>query len=369
MSFRPRELRLLAACAALLISEAPPSSAQLATVPSLGGTSYAGGAAPAFSMQAPALSPALTLAAPLLAASLPAAPAPLAAVPAAAVIPAASVRSLPAPAGPEHTLTGDVRFIQNFRSEALGNSRTVAVYLPPGYDSSNERYPVLYAHDGQNLFDAATAFDGREWGLDETAERMIRSGELPPFIIVAPYNRGDERIDEMTWVADPQDGGGKKGELYADFIVKELRPYIDANLRTLPGEPRLLGSSLGANMNLHIARTRPGIFTAGIGAMSSSIGWADREITKRYAWDPLPEPRPRIWLDMGTKEGDPRRPERFSVRVEEVQELGAVLRARGWHDGEDLSVRVIEGAEHNEYWWSLRAAEVLKFLFPVAPRL
>jgi predicted alpha/beta superfamily hydrolase len=333
----------------------------------MGGASFGGAAAVgAVPIQATALSPFIQ--APILAASLPAAPAPLAAVEAAAAIPAASVPRFAAAAGPGHTLTGDVRFIENFRSAALGNSRTVAVYLPPGYDSSNERYPVLYAHDGQNLFDGATAFGGSEWGLDETAERLIRSGELPPFIIVAPYNGGNERIDEMTWVPDPEDGGGKKGELYADFIVNELRPYIDANLRTRPGEPRLLGSSLGANMNLHIARTRPGIFTAGVGAMSSSIGWADREITKRYAWDPLPQPRPRIWLDMGTREGDARRPERFPVRVEEVQELGEVLRARGWRDGEDLSVRVIEGAEHAEYWWNLRAAEVLKFLFPVRPR-
>jgi predicted alpha/beta superfamily hydrolase len=351
-------------CSALLLSGGIPSAAQIVIVPTVGGSFFGGAAAVLAgpSLQAPALSPSLSIAAPSLAASLPAASAAFAAVPAPAAIPAASV---PISAGPKHTLTGDVRFIRNFRSEALGNSRTVAVYLPPGYETSNERYPVLYAHDGQNLFDAATAYGGNEWGLDETAEKLIRSGELPPFIIVAPYNAGDERLDEMTWIPDPEDGGGKKGELYADFLIKELKPYIDSNLRTLPEDSRLLGSSLGGLISLHIARTRPGIFSA-VGAMSASIFWADREITKRYAWSPLPNPRPRIWLDMGTREGQ--RPERWPVRVEEAVELGSVLRARGWREGDDLAVRVIDGARHDEISWGERVGDVLKFLFPIKRR-
>jgi len=82
---------------------------------------------------------------------------------------------------PKHTLTGNIKRHRAFPSTILGNRRDVLVYLPPGYRGfSRKRYPVLYLHDGQNVFDAATAFAGAEWGVDETAERLIRTDEAQP---------------------------------------------------------------------------------------------------------------------------------------------------------------------------------------------
>jgi predicted alpha/beta superfamily hydrolase len=92
---------------------------------------------------------------------------------------------------PKHTLTGNIKRHRAFPSKVLGNRRDVLVYLPPGYRRfSRKDYPVLYLHDGQNVFDAATAFAGVEWGVDETAERLIQKKLIEPLIIVAVANTG-----------------------------------------------------------------------------------------------------------------------------------------------------------------------------------
>lgn len=340
-------------CGAAILAAGMPAAAQIVTVPALGG-SFLGGAAAAVHatpLQAPALSLAPGLAAPSLAPSL-----------------AASLPALPAASAPLSSAqgraarTGVVRFIHDFHSDSLGNSRRVAVYLPPGYESSTERYPVLYMQDGQNLFDVDTERGGQKWGIDAICDRLIGSGELPPFIVVAVDNTPD-RIPEYTPVPDPGYGGGR-GDLYGKFLIDELKPFVDANLRTLPGPENtgLMGSSLGGLISLHVGLGRPDVFSR-VGALSPSLWWADEELTKRLESSAPPQSRARVWLDMGTREGD-----NPGQRVAETRVLGGVLQARGWREGDDLAVRVIDGAGHNEGAWRERAAEVLKFLFPARPR-
>src|SRR5678816_3887407 len=97
-----------------------------------------------------------------------------------------------------HTLTGNIHRHRQFPSRTLGNRRDILVYLPPGYRRFlRRRYPVFYLQDGQNLFDAATAFAGVEWGVDETAQRLIRRKLIEPIIIVAIANTGPDRIHEF----------------------------------------------------------------------------------------------------------------------------------------------------------------------------
>src|SRR3954464_15479459 len=97
------------------------------------------------------------------------------------------------------TLTGNIQSHRSFPSKILKNRRDILVYLPPGYRRfSNRRYPVLYLHDGQNVFDAATSFGGVEWGADETAQRTIRQKLMEPLIIVAIANVGEDRIHEYA---------------------------------------------------------------------------------------------------------------------------------------------------------------------------
>ncbi|MEK7833277.1 MAG: alpha/beta hydrolase-fold protein, partial [Acidobacteriota bacterium] len=135
----------------------------------------------------------------------------------------------------KHTLTGEFRHHSKLHSTFLAHDRDVVVYLPPGYQDENKRFPVFYLHDGQNVFDAATAFNGVEWGMDETAQRLILSGRIEPLIIVAIYNTGADRIDEYTPTIDPRQKRGGKADLYGRFLIEELKPFIDRNYRTLAG--------------------------------------------------------------------------------------------------------------------------------------
>jgi predicted alpha/beta superfamily hydrolase len=169
-----------------------------------------------------------------------------------------------APAGPEHTLTGEFRMYYDFRSRFLQHDRHVLVYLPPGYsDDDKKRYPVLYLNDGQNMFDGATSFvRGQEWGLDETADQLIRASEIEPLIMVAIYNTGDARIDEYTPTVDPKLKKGGRADLYGQLILEELKPLIDASYRTQvgPAHTGLGGSSLGGLVSLYLALKYPNVF-------------------------------------------------------------------------------------------------------------
>ncbi|MBW3624132.1 MAG: hypothetical protein KY468_12060 [Armatimonadetes bacterium] len=151
--------------------------------------------------------------------------------------------------GRPHTLTGSFRVHENFRSRFLPTARTLRVYLPPGYGSNpKKRYPVLYMHDGQNLFDGATAFlPGQEWRVDETAQSLIEAGEVEPLLIVGIYNAGVERINEYTPMKDPRRNIGGKADLYGRMIVEEIKPFIDREYCTLKAAKHTVlgGSSPG----------------------------------------------------------------------------------------------------------------------------
>src|SRR5213594_2681271 len=128
----------------------------------------------------------------------------------------------------KHTFTGNIRRHRAFPSRILGNRRDVLVYLPPNYRRfSRQSYPVLYLHDGQNVFDAATAFAGVEWGVDETVERLIRKKLIEPLIVVAIANTGDDRIHEYAPTRGVIDSKTKRkkrsrglARSYARFLIE-----------------------------------------------------------------------------------------------------------------------------------------------------
>ena len=143
---------------------------------------------------------------------------------------------------PKHTLTGNIKRHRAFHSRVLRNRRDVLVYLPPDYwRFSSRRYPVLYLHDGQNVFDAATSFAGVEWGVDETTQRLIQRKLIEPLIVVAVANVGERRVDEYaptSGVIDPKENPRKRSgglaHLYGQFLMEELKPFIDKKYRTKP---------------------------------------------------------------------------------------------------------------------------------------
>ena len=161
---------------------------------------------------------------------------------------------------PRHTtFTGNIQRHRQFPSRTLGNRRDILVYLPPGYRRfRRQQYPVLYLQDGQNVFDAATAFAGVEWGVDETAQRLIRQRLIEPLIIVAVANTGPDRIHEYAPTRGIIDTKGKRkkrsrglARKYAKFLIQELKPFIDSKYRTKP-EAEFTG--LGARPLGHCSR-------------------------------------------------------------------------------------------------------------------
>src|SRR5438477_979043 len=145
---------------------------------------------------------------------------------------AAQVEALKEESSAVHN-TDSVQRHHNFISKYVRYRRDLVVYLPPDYEESGRRYPVLYLHDGQNLFDPETAYvRGMDWKVDETADALIRAGKIEPLIIVGVFNTGEHRIEEYTPTRDRKLGGGH-AELYGRMLVEELKPFIEARYRTL----------------------------------------------------------------------------------------------------------------------------------------
>jgi predicted alpha/beta superfamily hydrolase len=255
-----------------------------------------------------------------------------------------------------NTLTGEFRYHPQFTSQHLPHARNVLVYLPPGYNEGTTQHPVLYLHDGQNLFDAATSFAGEEWGVDETAQRLISKSIIEPLIIVGIYNTGEHRIDEYTPTIDPRQQRGGQADQYGRFIVEELKPYIDRNYCTLraPEHTGLGGSSLGGLVTLYLGLKYPTVFSR-LMVMSPSVWW-DQGVILRAVQSLRAKPSTRIWLDIGTKEG------RFTPG--HVRTLRDMLIAQGWRLGDDLKFLQVSGGEHTERAWAKRIEPALRFLFP-----
>jgi predicted alpha/beta superfamily hydrolase len=248
---------------------------------------------------------------------------------------------------------------EGFHSRHLPDDRHIRVYLPPGYDSNPDdrqrRYPVLYLHDGQNLFDPEAAFKkGEHWRVGETASRLIEARTIPPMIIVGIDNTGPRRLQEYTPTHDRKRGGGD-ADRYGRLLIEELKPFIDAQYRTLTdaASTGLGGSSLGGLVSLYLGLRYPQVFSR-LAVMSPSVWW-DRRAVLRYVREARPKPPLRIWVDIGTREG--------RHHVENAQLLRAGLLKNGWIDGDDLHYEEIPGGTHTEAAWAERLDRVLAFLF------
>lgn len=255
-----------------------------------------------------------------------------------------------------HTLAGNVTRYE-LRFEALGASRAVWVYRPPAYHREKERrYPVLYLLDGQQVFDGATAaVAGREWELDEAAEQLTLENRIEPLIAVAVESGGDRRVFEYTpRVTAGGEGGGL--EATARMLRDELKPWVDANYRTRTGpqDTGIAGASLGALAALELALRHPDTFGRAA-ALSLPAGWDDGA-ARRTIEALADRPALRLWLDIGTREG-----QQELARVREVHQ--ALLR-KGWREGEDLRYLEAEGDRHDDAAWARRVPEMLAFLYP-----
>lgn len=263
-------------------------------------------------------------------------------------------------------------------STQLADSIAIDVWLPEGYDAEGDaRYPVIYMHDGQNLYDASTTWNHQSWEMDSVVSELVNRKEIVAPIIVGIHSDPDRRVSQLMPQDAVADAGldrlmaevGLEGEpvlgnQYAAFVVESLKPYIDDNYLTLPDrdDTFVMGSSMGGLMSLYLYCLYPDTF-GGAGCLSThwygslandDFGNAMMEFVENY----LPDPDNRkIYFDHGTTTIDAY----YGPWNEKA--VNIALR-HGYELGESIDVFVDEGAPHNEDAWKRRVSIPLRFLLP-----
>jgi enterochelin esterase-like enzyme len=289
------------------------------------------------------------------------------------------------PLQPVHVSAGSIVDLGVLKSR-YADPRRVVVWLPPGYKARGPKYAVLYMHDGQNLFDKATAGYGMEWEVDEHLSALIREHKVRPTIVVGIWNtpkRLQEYVPSKAFEHLPADYRGKVAALYGGpplsdgylkFVVRELRPLIDRkfNVKTDRADTAIMGSSMGSLISLYAIDEYPQIFGAA-GMMSThwplfmkpdgqSVSDAEYEVVssafERYLAPALPDPRThKLYFDHGSETLDAIY-KRYQDRVD------AVVARRGYRQGVNWLTRSFPGQKHNEISWASRVDVPLQFLLP-----
>lgn len=291
-----------------------------------------------------------------------------------------------APVAAQEVSAGSIVDLGVVRSR-YSDPRKVVVWLPSGYKPNGRKYAVLYMHDGQNLFDKATAGYGMEWRIDETLDRLIREGKTRPTIVVGIWNtpkRLREYVPPGAFAYLPSQymdrvrglyGGDPLSDGYLRFIVDELKPAIDRgfNVKTDRSNTAIMGSSMGALISLHAINEYPNIF-GGAGMMSThwplflpangekSISDEEYEIVssafERYLAPTLPSPKGhRLYFDHGSETLD-------AIYARYQKRIDALVERRGYRQGRNWVSRNFPGQAHNEISWASRVDIPLQFLLP-----
>ncbi len=251
--------------------------------------------------------------------------------------------------GRRRTPPGTLQVIHEVYSPELANRRDILVYLPAAYEKSEEAFPVIYMHDGQNLFDPTTSFAG-EWGVDDAMAKAPRGGRKA--IVVGIPNMGIDRIREYSPFVDPRNGGGL-GDVYVSFILDTLKPLIDKRFRTLRSVEHtgIIGSSLGGLISLYAFFRQPASFGFA-GVMSPALWFAGGAIFP-YVRE-APYVRGRLYLDVGTREGE--------GTLANARMMRDLLIEKGYALEQQLHWVEDAGGMHNEAAWGRRLRPALPFL-------
>lgn len=240
---------------------------------------------------------------------------------------------------------------KEFIIDGLNNiSHKVWLYLPPNYESSSERYPVIYMHDAQNLFDNTTSFVG-EWGVDETLNDLYKNTGKG-FIVIGIENGGEKRIEEYTPWKNEKYGGGK-GAIYIKFIAKKLKPFIDQNYRTkhVANQTAIIGSSLGGLISFYGGLEYPDVFGK-VGALSTSFWFSNKVID--FAKEKGKQTQTKLYLLIGEKE--------VATMIHDTLNMEKLLIELGFPK-ENIKSKVAVGGQHKESFWRAEFLETVKFLY------
>ena len=273
----------------------------------------------------------------------------------------------------ESGVLGRLVYWTDVQSKFLQPTRHVEVWLPPGYDrDTTVRYPVLYMHDGQNLFDPRIANTGVDWGVDEAAVRLAKRGTIPPIIVVGAWSTDARSAEYSPWDAAPA---------YARFLIEELMPRVNREFRTRrgPGNTAAMGSSMGGLLSFFLVTHHPDVFGS-CGCISTHFPLSEAVAALYFPGfkasavpDTTPyvirdigaglkaPPAARYWFDYGTLSLDyAYAPSHAAVR--------AWLVGQGRVEGRDFVIRSYPGATHNEASWRARVGDALTFMFAPRPR-
>lgn len=264
---------------------------------------------------------------------------------------------------PPSTVVGELR--THFVS-SISPSRWVRVLLPTSYSVSDQRFPVLYMLDGQNVFDRNTSAVGMEWGIDETLAEWTAKGSSWHMIVVAIDNSA-QRFDEYTPIEHELQARrvGGKSERFLRWVVQTLKPQIDREYRTRTDREStwIGGSSLGALCALHALAEYNEQFSGAI-AMSPSVRWGGEAEFRNWLGEQIPKVtrESKLWLDFGTMEG-PSLEESSRLLDRFKRSSNAV--SQGIETASlplKLSVKEFPGAKHDEAAWGKRFREALEFI-------
>ena len=259
-------------------------------------------------------------------------------------------------AAPERQSTAqpNVHVLAPMTIPGLERQRTIRLYLPPDYETSRQRYAVLYMHDGQNLFDAATSFLG-EWEVDEALNTLAKTRHLQ-IIVVGIDNGSEHRMQELNAWDNPKFGRAE-GQAYMDFIVGVVKPYIDAHYRTRPDRAHtaIMGSSLGGLISHFAVYAYPKVF--GKAGIFSPAYWYAPEVFDYTSSRALPKDT-RLYFYAGGKEDE--------NMVGNMEKAVALIRKQGLPDS-DIAVHVDPAAQHNEAAWRAEFPRAVEWLFDSTP--
>ncbi|WP_052447253.1 alpha/beta hydrolase [Clostridium polynesiense] len=247
---------------------------------------------------------------------------------------------------------------RNFYSKALDNYRDILIYLPKSYEDSKEnKYGVIYIHDGMEAFFPGFSVSGYSMGIIDAMEELFNKGLSEEYLIVGISNTYD-RINELSYFdysfpklqADIEG----KGEKYEKLIIDEIMPFINEKYRTLSDREHtvMIGASMGGLMTFNLAFRNPHKISR-IAAVSPSF-WVGDNITAELLKGSYDMKSFKIWLDFGENEGD------FMSRP--IKEIGKELVNKGYSYERDFVIYSDNGASHSERFWNGRMKYILGYL-------
>jgi predicted alpha/beta superfamily hydrolase len=245
-------------------------------------------------------------------------------------------------------ITGRVNYHKNFVIDGI-KPRDIFVWLPPDYEINNsKRYPVFYMHDGQNLVDPRTSNTFIDWQIDETADSLIRSSEIEPFIIVGINNTADRSTEYSNT---------SLGKKYVQLIIEVIKPFIDKEYRTLTDAKNnaVGGSSMGGLISMICAWENPDVFSKAA-CFSPAFKYREFDYTSVVEKDTLTNNDLMIYIDNGGVDLE-------KILQPGVDKMTAILRSKGFEEGKNLFVFIDKDATHNEEAWAKRIHLPLKFFF------